>query len=73
MKSLVATAVFGLLPLPPMDDKNAQEPGRPASSTGGEFDRTWTHAGPPPSYLERMATKAELAQLREQLRSIGRH
>jgi hypothetical protein len=73
MKALAATAVFGLLPLPPMDDKAEQELGRSNPRATGDLDLALRDAEVPASLAERMATKRELARLREELRSIGKN
>jgi hypothetical protein len=73
MKSLVATAVFGLLPLPPMDDTAEHELGSASREITCRLDRAFQDGMLPQPYLERRATKAELARLREELRAAGRH
>jgi hypothetical protein len=67
MKALVATAVFGLLPVPPMDDEAKRGSGRASHPIPRQLDRAFREAKLPALFLERMATKAELERLREQI------
>jgi len=71
MKALVETAVFGLLPVPPMHDTEELTRGRTQRPVAQRDGRALQEAELPPSFPERMATKGELAGLREELLSIG--
>jgi hypothetical protein len=72
MKALVETAVFGLLPVPPMHDTEEHARGRAQRPVTQRDDRASQDAELPPSFAEQMATNGELARLREELLSIGR-
>ena len=69
MKPLVSTAVFGLLPLPPLPDTNDRECNRRCDdpSTPTEEINSLEFVCPSHVIAERMATQDELARLRGEL------
>jgi hypothetical protein len=71
MKALQSAAVFGLLPVPPVPDTHEYGRDRDTRPTMSEDDSSSQGAGLSPSLTERMATKGELARLREELEAIS--